>query len=139
MLGYAAGPVDKWPGQNLELTAVWQAVQPTPTTYKLFIHLTGAPKTDGTTIYAQLDPQPCVGLFPTWQWQPGDTIMETYSLALPRDVPPGSYALEAGWYEADTGARLPAADEAGQPLGDEVPLEQTHILESNPSSPNGNN
>jgi hypothetical protein len=65
--------------------------------------------------------------------------METYSLALPRDVPPGSYALDIGWYEDGTGARLPAADEAGQPLGDEVLLEQTHILESNPSSPIGSN
>lgn len=42
---------------------------------------------------------------PATCWQAGDWIEQRYPIALPPDLPPGSYAIEVGWYDAQTGAR----------------------------------
>ena len=127
LLGYSLQPASPRAGQAAQLTVVWQANQTTPADYKIFVHFTGPAKADGSSIYAQLDPQPCGSAYPTWQWQPGDVLLVTYSLALPADLPPGSYALNLGWYDEAAGLRLPVSDEAGQPLGDSLPLAHYQI------------
>jgi hypothetical protein len=87
--------------------------------------LVGAPKPDGSTIYAQHDALPCGGAYPAWQ--PGEVIIETYRLALPSDLPPGEFALNIGWYNETSGERLPVVDEAGQPAADNLLLESLQI------------
>jgi hypothetical protein len=42
--------------------------------------------------------------------QPGQTVPQGYGLALPADLPPGSYPLIVGLYYAADGRRLPRAD-----------------------------
>jgi hypothetical protein len=42
--------------------------------------------------------------------QPGQTVRQGYGLALPADLPPGSYPLIVGLYHAADGQRLPRAD-----------------------------
>jgi hypothetical protein len=42
--------------------------------------------------------------------RPGQTISQNYGLSLPPNLPPGSYALVAGVYNAATGQRLARAD-----------------------------
>ena len=36
---------------------------------------------------------PCYGTFPASMWQPGESVVETYSVPLPRDLPDGVYSL----------------------------------------------
>ena len=42
---------------------------------------------------------------PATCWQAGDRIEQRYAISLPSDLPPGSYPIEIGWYDADTGQR----------------------------------
>ncbi len=35
---------------------------------------------------------------PSWDWQPGDAVLQLHRLALPADAPPGQYTLIAGAY-----------------------------------------
>ncbi len=122
LLGYTLTPTVPLRGQGLQLTTIWRANQTTPADYKIFLHFVGAPKADGSVIYAQLDPQPCGYDYPTWKWQPGDVLKVTYSLAVPADLPAGAYTLKMGWYDEAAALRLPVSDEGQQPLGDTLTL-----------------
>jgi hypothetical protein len=42
---------------------------------------------------------------PATCWQPGDTIEQRYAIALPADLPPGTYPVEIGWYDREAGQR----------------------------------
>ena len=106
------------PGSSVTLSVAWAIKQPTPLPYKVFVHFVGAPQADGNTIYAQYDGPPCASSYPTWQWQPGETWRDAYSLTLPNALPPGEYRLHIGWYHETSGTRLPLHDALGQPVGD---------------------
>ena len=129
LVGYTLAPGPIQPGGTLQLQVVWQALRTSPSleAYKIFVHLIGVPKADGNILYTQHDAEPCADTYPTWQWHPGDWVMEAYTLALPDDLPAGSYTLQMGWYNQATGQRLPVTDEADQPLGDALPLEHIQI------------
>ena len=130
MLGYTLEAQEAKPGGALRLRVTWQAEQATQAAYKVFVHLIGPPKADGDIIYTQRDVEPCEASYPTWQWSPGELILDSYTLFLPEDLPPGNYVLQAGWYDGGvggTGERLSVFDQGGQPSGDVVKLEQIHI------------
>jgi hypothetical protein len=126
MKGYTLLTDELKPGGQIELTVVWQTEETSPSAYKVFVHLIGPPRADGTIIYGQRDTEPCAGSYPTWQWHPGELIVETYSFSVPDNLPSGHYYIQIGWY-ADAGprvgARLQAFDEVGQPLGEAVRLD----------------
>jgi 4-amino-4-deoxy-L-arabinose transferase-like glycosyltransferase len=107
------------PGQPLAFDLVWQA-QATPRADLVrFVHLLGP---DGQLV-AQQDTTPCQGGCPSSSWLPGEILVDRVELALPADLPPGSYTLAVGWYDAAAPAqRLAAVDAAGQPLADNVLL-----------------
>jgi hypothetical protein len=44
-------------------------------------------------------------------------VVDETTLSL-EDVPPGRYELAVGWYDPDTGQRLTAVDDAGEPQPD---------------------
>uniref|UniRef100_A0A7C3AQP7 Beta sliding clamp n=1 Tax=Thermorudis sp. TaxID=1969470 RepID=A0A7C3AQP7_9BACT len=58
---------------------------------------------------------------------PGDRVVEQYELALPADLPPGTYRLVAGLYELSTLVRLPARSTDGRHLVNEVPLGEVRV------------
>ncbi len=55
---------------------------------------------------AARDLPPVNGTFPTTEWQAGDLVRDPHALALPADLPAGSYRLVAGLYDPASGARL---------------------------------
>jgi hypothetical protein len=103
--------------QRLQLTLHWQALAPTDTPHKIFLHLIGPEGSSG--IATQADVYPSV---PTRAWRPGEYLEEHILLDLPDGLPPGRYTLLLGLYDEASGRRLPAFDAAGQPLGDGVAL-----------------
>jgi hypothetical protein len=121
--GYQLSDQTLQPGATLTLTILWQVEQPTPTSLKRFTHLLGAPKADGSTVYAQNDSQPCDGSYPTTTWEAGDQLVTTETLAVPPDLAAGSYTLQTGWYDPDSGARLPISADAGPHKDDAVQLQ----------------
>ncbi len=104
------------PTSNLQLH--WQAIAPPDRDYTVFVHLI-AP--DGT-IVAQDDAPPGDPFCPTSLWLPGEVVLDGHPLAIPADLPPGSYRLLVGLYHQPDNERLPAVDADGVLLGDSVVL-----------------
>jgi hypothetical protein len=106
----------------------WQAAGPAPKDYNVFLHLRDA---TGKTV-AMGDAQP------TWYTpRPATTwtvasdglagVTDAHSIAVPADLAPGRYDLVVGWYDWQTGKRLPrvegkAAVLSGNQVGDEFVL-----------------
>lgn len=109
------------PGDILQLALFWQAdaQRPIATRYKVFIHILDA----NENIAAQVDREPGGGLVPTIIWQPGQTIVDRYGLAIPSDAAPGHYRIAIGLYGFD-GVRLNAS---GAASGDRVMLTEVEV------------
>src|SRR5690606_21965993 len=94
-------------GSTVNLRLFWQADGPLPADYALFVHVAD-PATDQPV--AQFDGYPAVR---TDEWTDGAKWVSQVEIALPDDLPPGEYAVNVGWAEHESGARLPAEGVAG--------------------------
>jgi 4-amino-4-deoxy-L-arabinose transferase-like glycosyltransferase len=92
-------------GRTLPITLYWQALEPTTTTYTVFVQLVGEEDAKA----GQVDRLPCGGACPTTTWRSGDLLGERYELAVEPAAPPGHYQLIAGLYDLATGERLQVA------------------------------
>jgi len=101
-----------------------------PRDYSVFVHVIGP----GNLALAARDTYPGLGSFPTSQWQPGDTIRETYRLPITYTAAPGLVWLEAGLYDLATGQRLPTSDAQGKPVGFPA-IARVKILSRQPAPP----
>ncbi|MBP8002423.1 MAG: hypothetical protein KA314_28160 [Chloroflexi bacterium] len=97
LLGY-----DFTPGQPLALTLYWQSLAPVSEGYDVFVHV----RDENGNVVAQADQEPVAILAPTHRWQSGDIIRDPYTIALPADLPAGTYQLSIGMYLRATGVRL---------------------------------
>lgn len=96
-----AAPVQ--PGQTLTYTLHWQALARITQDYTVFTHLLDS---EGK-LQAQQDRAPQRGRYPTSWWDPGEIIIDPYSLLLPKNLASGQYTLRVGLYRPETGQRLP--------------------------------
>ncbi len=104
--GYTLSTPQLQPGDILQLDLFWRTAAPLSERYKVFVHVL-ASHANGQ-IVAQTDREPGGGLNPTTNWQANETIADRYGVALPADLPAGSYAIEIGLYGLD-GTRLPVS------------------------------
>jgi hypothetical protein len=99
------------PGDRFQITLFWQALAAVDADYSVFVHLRNA---EGVTV-AQRDTQPLDGLYPTSQWQLGETVAQPLEFGLPDNLADGAYVLYVGLYRLDTLTRLPVAhDTSGE-------------------------
>ena len=103
-------------GQPLKLTFIWQAQRAADRELTRFVHLLGA---DGRPI-AQEDRAPCQGACAAPSWLSGEILSDEAALEIPQDLPAGRYRLAVGWYDTASLVRLPAQDQAGSPLPDDI-------------------
>jgi 4-amino-4-deoxy-L-arabinose transferase-like glycosyltransferase len=99
-----------WPAgeePTLGLVLYWQALQPVPYDYTVFVHLRDA---SGRNV-AQADHQPLAPVYPPTLWPVGEMVRDYSSLVLSADVPSGSYELWVGLYRLDTRERLPVLND----------------------------
>jgi len=89
-------------GQDLRLTAYWQAEVVPMGDYTVFVHLLDAQD----NVAAQFDGPPAGGQYPTSLWDPGEIIVDERAIG---GLSSGRYTLQVGLYRPDTGERLPAA------------------------------
>ena len=88
-------------GQTLETLTVWRQ-EGAPRPVKIYIHV----RDENGRIVVQWD-----GLGAAWEgWHVGDTVVQTASIALPNDLPAGSYRVVAGLYDPTTNQRWRFAD-----------------------------
>ena len=68
-------------------------------------------------IVAQADVIPRGWTYPTNWWERGEVVEDKVVLSL-KEVPSGEYELYVGWYDMDTGQRLPVNLQTGDPVPD---------------------
>lgn len=88
-------------GQPLTVTLLWEATGEPGKPYTVFTQLLDA---DGKLV-AQHDGPPAGGRSPTSGWLPGDRVADEHRIELPKTLPPGTYRLITGLYDA-AGQRL---------------------------------
>jgi serine/threonine-protein kinase len=99
------------PGEEVDVTLLWQAQRRIPTPYTVFLHLVDATG----RIVTQIDQEPAL---PTTSWPISMTIDDPYVLAIPFGAVPGTYQLLVGLYPTgDPANRLPVVD-AGKTSAD---------------------
>lgn len=96
------------PGDTLTITLYWQALATMEEDFTVFIHLLG-PGLGGSSWdkLTQFDRPPLDGDYPTSAWQPGDLIVDRYTLQIPVDATPGHYRPLVGFYLPATLERVP--------------------------------
>jgi hypothetical protein len=110
LLGFEVEGSEARLGESWPVTLYWEALEPTATSYTVFLQLVDEQGNKA----AQVDALPCGGACPTTAWQPGELVGERYELAVEPGARPGRYHLIAGLYDLATGARLPVAGASGE-------------------------
>ena len=96
--------------------ASWQAASVVQTDYTIFVQLLDA----DNHVVGQIDQQPRGGKAPTSTWLAGETITDTYTLAIP---PNNWQRMIIGIYDGQTGQRLRLSDPV---QGQDFYVVQTH-------------
>lgn len=110
-------------GQAMQLSFLWQALEPIRENFIVFVHLIDAE----SQLRFQVDRPGVDGYRPTWSWWPGRKIRDNFWLEIPAEIPPGKYRLIAGMYHLDTLERLPVYTEEGRSLGDHILLAEINV------------
>ncbi|MHB1294785.1 MAG: hypothetical protein ACYC4R_07280 [Anaerolineae bacterium] len=121
LTGYSLDVSNAKAGGEVRLTLLWQPTTHLAEDYTVFMHLVDA---EGD-IATQLDGQPLAGDYPTSMWQVDEEIEDQHVLALPADLPAGTYTLRVGLYQLDTGNRLPIV--GAEPAADAIELDPIEI------------
>jgi hypothetical protein len=82
-------------GETVQIDLHWQPLRPLDSDYTSFVQLLAASEEK----VAQSDHQPGGVYYPTSLWQPGETLRDRHTLALPAGVLPGPYRLLVGMYQ----------------------------------------
>ncbi|NUQ39679.1 MAG: hypothetical protein HUU23_18205, partial [Caldilineales bacterium] len=106
------------PGSPINLTLHWQPAGPTDPRYSVFVHLLD----ERDAIRDQSDAQPADGAHPTTSWLAGESVTDSHTLALPRDLSAGPFRLALGLYNPITGERLPFIAADGAVIADHLVL-----------------
>lgn len=113
------------PGNALTVTLFHRARDAMSADYTRFLQL----HSPAHGMAAQADAMPQNGANPTSAWVKGERVVDTAVLHIAPDAAPGVYRLLLGFYDATSGARLPAVGGDGAPLPDQaVELAQIRIV-----------
>ncbi|NPV66213.1 MAG: hypothetical protein HPY64_03615 [Anaerolineae bacterium] len=107
-------PSHMLPGETLPVSLALRALRPLEEPYRVFVHLYGDPTPyEGGRLWAQQDTLPCGKAYPPMRWRVGETIIQSFTLDIPADTPPGVYTVAVGVYGGPEDARLPLDDRSG--------------------------
>jgi uncharacterized membrane protein len=109
-------------GENLQVTLYWRAGHANDHNYSVFAHL------ESDQVWAQHDGWPGNGQKPTSTWAQEEVIADPHLISVGANVPPGSYRLVVGMYDAATLQPLAAFGSDGQPIeGGRIVLESVVV------------
>lgn len=104
LLGYEYSTLTPQVGETMDVTLYWQALQPIPRDYVVFVHVI-EPRTANRVGYS--DSQPAAWTRPTTTWQVGEIITDTHSFSIAPDAPATPYELQIGLYTVEPDGNLP--------------------------------
>ncbi len=108
LTGFGLSSARLEPGETLEVSLDWQALDKAGPAYTAFLHLV-AP--DGSRA-AGVDEPILGGVYQPDLWPKDRTLPDRHELALPADLPPGHYRLDLGlYYPGQADRPLPVAAE----------------------------
>ena len=114
LTGARVGSTMTRPGDVVEVTLDWQAIEPIDERYTVFVHIV-----DGHDyLWGQRDSEPGGGNKITNSWRVGETVEDRHGVAVWPGTPPGKYQIEVGLYQPSTGQRLPVIDKTGSAIAD---------------------
>jgi hypothetical protein len=87
---------------QVHLTAQWRVEATVRTDATMFVHLLDPE----STLVAQADGYPLLGMLPLWLWEPGEVVRDVRHFD---PVPAGEYTVRLGMWELATGEDWPAA------------------------------
>ncbi len=94
------------PGDDLHVLLWWAADAPLQLDYSVSVFVLDS----GGVLRAQQDGYPANGGAPTTAWTPGGYVFDAHTLALPENLPPGTYTLGVKLYTWWDGVVLPTGD-----------------------------
>ena len=97
-------------GRTLNVALYWQAKEPVDKTYNVFVHVFDSQG----ELQGQSDSPPVSGDYPTSSWQPGDVIVDGYTIPLRSNAPLDTYRVAVGMYDTATNKRLPVLNGTGR-------------------------
>jgi hypothetical protein len=119
-------PLVVHPNDTLHLTLYWQCLKPIDKDLSVFNHLIPADGQAG--LHGQEDGTPGHGWAPTSSWTVGEVIMDHWAIPVWPDAPAGEDTLAVGFYDPETGVRLPIFGPNNTPWGDRLLLGKIHIV-----------
>jgi 4-amino-4-deoxy-L-arabinose transferase-like glycosyltransferase len=125
LLGYdiAATPA----GESMPVTLYWQINTVPGANYLPFVHLEDqwGHRWSQTETFA----------YPVAQWQPGEIIVQRVDLPVTTGAPPGDYQIRVGFFNPDSGDRLPLLDKNGRYAGNTILIENAPVQVGTPPTP----
>jgi len=104
--GYEVRPSQPAPGNLWDVSLCWHVEHIVVDDWTVFVHLVD----QHGNLIAQGDSQPLGGTLPTPFWRPGDHLVDRHRLAVPNGLPKGPLYLHVGFYQLETGQRLPISE-----------------------------
>lgn len=119
------------PGATAELLTVWRVLDPArigpivPPAYTTDVVMFTQLLDESGNHFAQRDSLEA----PSWDWQPGDVIIQVHPIAIPPDTAPGVYPAIVGIYDRQSRERLPVLNENGDAIDTRASVMPLHIIE----------
>jgi hypothetical protein len=129
LLGYDVAAAAGKPGDTIEVTLYWRALDHVQKRYKVSVTLNGQrvnPRFNAP-LWGQQDNEPVNWETPTTLWVPGDVLADTYPITIDPTAPPGEYMLLAVMYGLVDGVRLSIFDVNGNDIGDMAQLQTLEV------------
>ena len=114
LFAYEAAPRRVGPGGETTVTLCWEALNPTPQNYSVFVHLLGP----ADAVVGGRNTYPGLGAYATSLWRQGDAFCDHVIVPVDQKAPSEMvYGVEVGLFDQATMTRLPAVDADGKSVG----------------------
>ncbi|MEA3337047.1 MAG: hypothetical protein U9R25_14140 [Chloroflexota bacterium] len=91
------------PGDTMQVELVWRAQETIPEDLVVSLQVLGP----ADELIAGIDRRPGGGFRPLPTWEPGERVLDRFSITLPEDLPFGTFKLAVLLYDPENGRRLP--------------------------------